>query len=57
MKIVDDRLDRMIEIADETGDSLDRVVAAIGRVDQSDFDKVSGRPSLLPLYIKSSVKP
>lgn len=57
MKQVDERLDRMIEIADETGYTLDEVVAAIGRADQRDFARVSGNASLLPLYIKSSVKP
>lgn len=57
MKDLDERLDRMIQIADETGESLDVVVAAIGRVDQSAFDAVSDNPSRLPRYKKSSVKP
>jgi hypothetical protein len=54
---VDARLDRMIEIAEEVGVSLDDVVRAIGRVPQIDFLKVSDNPSLLPLYIQSSVIP
>ena len=57
MKEIDKRLDRMIEIAEATGASLDAVAQAIGRADQTVFDAVSERPSLLPLYIKSSVKP
>jgi hypothetical protein len=57
MKTIDRRLDRMIQIADETGLTLDQVVAAIGRTDQSTFRKFSGTPSSLPLYIASSVKP
>lgn len=54
---VDTRLDRMIEMADETGYTLDQIVAAIGRVDQRDFARVSGNVSLLPLYMKSKDKP
>lgn len=54
---VDDRLDRMIEICDETGATLDHVVRHIGRVSQSAFDAVSDNPSLLPRYIKSKVRP
>lgn len=57
MSRIDMRLDRMIEIADETGATLDHVVACIGRADQRDFDAVSERPSRLPRYMKSSVKP
>lgn len=57
MAQIDDRLDRMIEICDRTGYTLDAVVAAIGRADQSIFDAVSDNPSLLPRYIQSSVKP
>ena len=53
----DKRLDRMIEIADETGLTLDCVVARIGRAPQSAFRKVSGNPSLLARYIQSSVSP
>lgn len=56
-KEVDLRLDRMIEIAEEAGVPLDAVVTAIGRVHQTSFDRVSGNPSLLPLYMKSRVKP
>lgn len=57
MKVVDSRLDRMIQIADQTGATLDQVVAAIGRSDQRTFDDVSDNPSRLPRYMKSSVKP
>jgi len=53
----DDRLDRMIEIADLLNVSLDHVVQHIGRCDQSTFDAVSESPSRLPRYMKSSVKP
>lgn len=47
-KLVDTRLDRMIEIADETGLKLDDVVRIMGRCDQRDFEKFSDNPSLLP---------
>jgi hypothetical protein len=57
MQTLDDRLDRMIEIAEETGATLDDVVKAIGRADQTTFRAVSDNPSLLPRYMKSSVKP
>jgi len=57
MKVVDQRLDRMIQIAEETGYPLDAVVRAIGRANQSTFDAVSDNPSRLPLYMKSSVRP
>lgn len=57
MKAVDQRLDRMIEIAEETGTPLDYVVRHLGRCDQSRFNAVSANPSLLPRYMKSSVKP
>lgn len=53
---VDARLDRMIEIADETGLTLDQIVTAIGRADQNIFESFSGSPSTLPRYIASSVK-
>lgn len=55
--IADVRLDRMIEMADETGLSLDQIVKTIGRADQTLFRKFDGNPSLLPRYIKSSVSP
>lgn len=57
MRLIDQRLDRMIEIAESEGVTLDAVVGAIGRADQSIFDAVSESPSRLPLYMKSSVKP
>lgn len=47
----------MIELADETGLSLDDVVRAIGRVDYKIFRSFSDNPSTLPRYIASSVKP
>lgn len=46
--VVDDRLDRMIEIANETGLPLDHIVKHMGRCDQSTFDALSDNPSLLP---------
>jgi hypothetical protein len=57
MKEIDRRLDRMIEIAEETGHSLDDVVRAIGRQPYSIFREVSDNPSRLPLYMKSKVSP
>jgi len=57
MKIVDKRLDRMIEIADELNVPLDHVVKYIGRCDQRAFEAVSDKPSLLPRYMKSNVTP
>ena len=54
---IDRRLDRMMEIADICGASLDDVVRAIGRANQRTFEDVSDNPSRLPLYMKSSVKP
>lgn len=55
--LVDERLDRMIEICEETGLGLDQVVRAIGRADQNTFRKFSDNPSSLPRYIASSVSP
>lgn len=57
MQTPDQRLNRMIEIADEAGVTLDEVVAALARCDQRTFDAVSANPSTLPRYTKSSVKP
>ncbi|MGH1414859.1 MAG: hypothetical protein ACRBB0_15330 [Pelagimonas sp.] len=54
---VDARLDRMIELADDLDLTLDSVVAAIGRVDQSIFISFSESPSSLPRYIASKVSP
>lgn len=54
---IDRRLDRMIEIADELDVPLDHVVAHMGRCDQSTFRAFSDNPSLLPRYMKSSVRP
>lgn len=57
MKVVDLRLDRMIEIAQMLDVTLDLVVKTIGRADQSAFAAVSDNPDLLPKYIKSNVRP
>lgn len=57
MKLVDRRLDRMIEIADHLDVPLDHVVQHMGRCDQRTFDALSDNPSRLPRYIKSSVSP
>lgn len=57
MKKVDKRLDRMIEIADEIGESLDHIVKHMGRCSQKDFAAFSDNPSSLPRYMKSNVKP
>lgn len=54
-KIVDQRLDRMIEIAEETGLTLDQVVEHIGRADQKTFRAFSDNPPTLPRYIASKV--
>ena len=54
---VDARLDAMMAIADETGLTLDQVVAAIGRADQKTFKTFSDNPSYLPRYIASKVRP
>lgn len=53
----DERLDRMIEIADLLDVPLDHVVKHIARAPQSFFDAVSDNPSRLPRYMKSSVRP
>lgn len=57
MQDVDQRLDRMIEIADQTGLTLDDVVRAIGRADHRTFEAFSDNPSRLPRYIQSKVNP
>jgi hypothetical protein len=57
MKVVDQRLDRMIEIAQLLDVPLDLVVKTIGRADQTTFDVVSDNPARLPKYMKSSVNP
>lgn len=57
MQTVDERLDRMIEIADLLDVPLDHVVAHMGRVDQTTFEALSDNPSRLPRYTKSSVRP
>ena len=54
---VDERLDRMIEICDETGLTLDDVVRIMGRCSQTTFRAFSDNPSLLPRYMKSKVRP
>lgn len=57
MQTVDERLDRMIQLALLTGLRLDDIVQAIGRCDQSTFEAVSANPSRLPRYIQSKVRP
>ena len=57
MALVDDRLDRMIEIADLLDIPLDHVVTHMGYVDQTTFDALSDNPSRLPRYIQSSDRP
>ncbi len=57
MQEIDNRLDRMIEIADELGVTLDLVVSHMGRCSQSRFDALSDNPSLLPRKMKSNDKP
>ena len=57
MQDADSRLDRMIQLADETGLTLDEVVRALARCPYSDFLRLSGNPSALPLYIQSKVRP
>lgn len=48
MKEVDKRLDRMIEIAEQEGLTLDHIVHFMGRCDQRTFLAFSGNPSSLP---------
>ena len=55
--VLDRRLDAMIAIAERQEVSLDLVVKAIGRADQTTFDAVVDNPSLLPRYIQSKVSP
>ena len=57
MKVVDQRLDRMIEVAEELDVPLDHVVKHMGRCDQSTFEALSDNPSRLPRYIKSRSRP
>lgn len=58
MRVVGDvRLGRMIEIAEETGLSLDEIAAVMARADQRTFAALSDNPSLLPKYIQSRVRP
>jgi len=57
METIDQRLDRMIEVAEELNVPLDHVVRHMGRCDQRTFDALSDNPSRLPRYIKSKVTP
>lgn len=57
MDTIDKRLDRMLAVADELDVPLDHVVKHMGRCDQRTFEALSERPSRLPLYTKSSVRP
>jgi len=53
----ENRLDRMIQIAEETGMSLDDIVRTVGRADQRTFEAFSDNPSRRPMYTKSRVTP
>lgn len=57
MDLADERLDDLIRIAEQSGLTLDEVVKAIGRADQSTFEAFSDNPSRLPLYIQSRERP
>ena len=57
MNKIDDRLDRMIEIARDYDLSLDHVVSHMGRCTYREFLTLSANPSLLPRYTKSRVSP
>ena len=57
MKTIEARMDRLIEIAEQTGVSLDYLVREYGRCSQRDFDALSDNPSRLPKYMKSRVSP
>ena len=57
MKVEDQRMDRMIEIADLLDVPLDHVVEHMARCSQSRFLMLSSRPDKLPRYMKSSFKP
>ena len=46
--VPESRMDRMIEIAIQTGRSLDLVVSIMARADQRTFDALSANSSLLP---------
>lgn len=48
MKEIDKRLDRMIEIAESEGLTLDYVVNLLGRVDQRTFRAFSDNPASIP---------
>ena len=48
MNEVDLRLDRMIQIAESEGLTLDHVVKYMGRCSQRAFDAFSDNPSTLP---------
>lgn len=47
MKEIDRRLDRMIEISDQLGVTLDHVVAHMGRCSKADFEALYADPSPL----------
>lgn len=51
------KLDLMIQLAEKTGVSLDRIVADLRQLDQTCLEAISERPSRLPRYMKSNVKP
>lgn len=53
----DDRLDRMLEIAEILDVPLDHVVKHMAWCDYKTFRAFSDNPSSLPRYTKSSVSP
>jgi hypothetical protein len=57
MDVADLRLDRLIELADETGMTLDELVKLVGRADQSTFLAFSESASMRPRYMKSNDRP
>lgn len=54
---VDQRLSRMIEMAEELGVTLDDVVRSVGRADQRTFLALSEIASKRPRNMKSNVTP
>lgn len=57
MNTCDDRLDRMLEIAEKLDVPLDHVARYMARCDESAFLAFSDNPSTLPRYNQSNDKP
>jgi hypothetical protein len=53
----DERLEKMIRLAEVTGQPLDLIVEKLRYLDHKTFVALSDNPSRLPRYMKSSVKP